>query len=121
MEGYSGGTLEGATLLWSTSQATPQLLPLETISVTSEYPQDGGLVFCCYDYCVDPQLQNCMIRCLHIIGLIMSDTCHAGQEYSQDFGCWKKVDGRHSVLIEKSCVAKSSYHVPDWSCFPTLS
>ena len=42
----------------------------ETVSVTSEYPQDGSSVCFCYDFRVDMQLQKCMVRCvLHIISV----------------------------------------------------
>ena len=51
---------------------------IEAVSVTSEYPQDGGSVFCCYDYRVDARLQNFVVRCaLRVIGSIMSE--HATQ------------------------------------------
>ena len=43
--------------------------------MTSEFPQDGGLVCCCYDYRVDVRLQN------WVIGCIKSDACQAEREY----------------------------------------
>ena len=46
------------------------------------YSQDGGLVCCCYDYPVEVRLQNCVVHCvLCLIGCVMSDVCHAEQEY----------------------------------------
>ena len=54
----------------------------KTISVMSEYPQDGSSNCNCYDYRVDTRLQNCMARC--VLRVIRCITCHAEQEYPQD-------------------------------------
>ena len=63
----------------------------ELVSVTSEYPQDGDSVCYCYDYPVDAQLQNCVLRCvLRVSRCIMSDACHAEWEYPHDGGCGEK-------------------------------
>ena len=41
---------------------------IEAVNVTSEYPQDGGSVCCCYDYRVLARLKNCAVRSvLHVI------------------------------------------------------
>ena len=73
-------------------------MPIETVSVTSEYPQNGGSVCCCYDYRVDVQLQNCVVHCvLKVIGCVMGGASHAKQEYLQDGGCGKKTDGLYTV------------------------
>ena len=67
---------------------------IEAVSVTSEYPQDGGPVCCCYDYRVHARLQNCVLRCvMPLIGCVMSDACYAEREYLQDGGRRKKADG----------------------------
>ena len=66
---------------------------IEAVRVTSEYPQDGISDCCYFNYRVDMQLQNCMVRCiLRPIGCVMSEVCHAEQEYPQDGGCDKKAD-----------------------------
>ena len=63
-----------------------------------EYSQDGRSVCCCYDYLVGGQLQNCMVSCiLHIIGYVMSATCHAEWEYPQHGGCRKKTDSLNTA------------------------
>ena len=50
-----------------------------------DYPQDGDSVCCCYDYCIDMRLQDCVMYCvLHVIRCAMSDACHAEPEYIQD-------------------------------------
>ena len=62
--------------------------------MTSEYPQDDGSVYCCYDYCIEAQLQICVLHCVFcVIGCVMSGTCHVEREYPQDNGQGKKADG----------------------------
>ena len=67
------------------------------IKSTHKAPQDGGSVYCCYNYHVDAndaRLQNCMVCCvLRVIGCVMSDPCHTRREYPQDGGHVKKADG----------------------------
>ena len=47
---------------------------IEAVSVMSQYPQDGGSVYCCYDHRVYTWLLNCMVHCvLCVIGCVMSD------------------------------------------------
>ena len=59
--------------LHKSPQAVSSILPIEGISATSEYPQDGCSVWCCYDYGVDALLQNYVVRCiLHVIGCVMA-------------------------------------------------
>ena len=61
--------------------------------LTSDYLQDGNSVCCCYDYCFDTQLQNCVVRCvLRVIGCAVVGACHTGQEYPQDGGHGKMAD-----------------------------
>ena len=62
----------------------------EAIGVTLGYPQDGGSVCCCYDYCVDVRIVWYVCCVLQAIGCVMSDACHTEQEYRQDGGCGKK-------------------------------
>ena len=51
---------------------------IKVVSVTSENPQDGGSVCCCYDYHVDVRLQKCEMRCvLGTLGCVMSRIYHA--------------------------------------------
>ena len=70
---------------------------IEAISVMSEYPQDGGLVCCCYDYRVYAQLQNSVVCCvLHVKGCVMSDAWHAQREYLQDGSHGKISNGLYS-------------------------
>ena len=58
------------------------LTVIEAVSVMSEYPQNVGLVCCCYNYHIDVRLQNFVVRCvLHVIGCVLSDACHTEQEY----------------------------------------
>ena len=46
----------------------------------------------CFDYHIDGWLQNCMVHCvLRIIGCVMSDACHAEQEYPYDDCCRKRL------------------------------
>ena len=64
-------------------------LAIEVVSVMFEYPQDGGSVCCCYDYCIGVQVQNFVVRCTL---RVMSDACHAEREHPQDGGHRKKTD-----------------------------
>ena len=69
-------------------------LPPWAISVMSEYPQDGGSICYCYDYCIDVQLKNCVMHCvLGVIECVMSNTCHTDREYPQSGGSGKNADG----------------------------
>ena len=45
---------------------------IEAVSVTSEYPQHGGSIHCCYDYCVD-------IRLSGALGLECNRVCNVGR------------------------------------------
>ena len=55
-------------------------------------PQDDGSVYCCYDYCNYTRLQNCVVHSvLRVIGWLMSNTCHAEQEFPQVGGHRKKM------------------------------
>ena len=67
---------------------------IEAISVTSEYTQDGGWVYCRDGYHIDARLQDYMVHCiLHIIGCVMFDACYAEWEYPPVGGRGKKSDG----------------------------
>ena len=54
------------------------------------YQQDGGSICCCYCNHIDMPLQNFVVHfVLCVIGCIISNACHAEQEYQQDGGCSK--------------------------------
>ena len=56
--------------------------------VTSEYPQDGGPICCCYDYRSDARLHNCVDRC--VLSVIK---CVLQKASTQDGDRGKKADG----------------------------
>ena len=67
---------------------------IHVLSVTSEYPQNGGSVCCCYYYRIDARLQKCVVHCVvRVTGCVLSNSCHAEQKYPQDGGHRKKADG----------------------------
>ena len=65
------------------------LSPIEAVSVTSEYAQDGGSIFCCYDTLVqNSELHGalCLVTVCNWVRNGRHSTCHAEQEYPQDGG-----------------------------------
>ena len=109
----------------------------------SEYPQDGGSVCCCYDYCVDTGLQlNCVVHCiLRVISCVMAGACHAEQEHPQDgsHGKWRKICKSPAEFLvnckmnpwlskkkkkkKNSCrtIKHKSYFIPNISLFDDVS
>ena len=70
---------------------------IKTVSVTSEYPQDGGSVCFCYDY-LFASLQDCVVCCiLRVIRCIMSNAYHAERKYPQNGGHRKKAEGLYMI------------------------
>ena len=72
----------GLHLFYSNMRETQLMVYIEAVSVTSEYPQEGGSVCCCYDFHVDTRLQNCVVHCvLCVTRCVMAGAYHAEWEY----------------------------------------
>ena len=68
--------------------------------MTSEYPQDGGSVCCCYDYRVDKRLKNmCGALCLASSWVHISNAGHTERYCPQDGDHGKKADGLYSFFV----------------------